>query len=75
MDSILEAIGRNRGAAMICIKCGFEFASSPTDCPLCNGQWQGWELLFAPHALDDLRAQVMSWIGQLPFPAVIEWIA
>jgi hypothetical protein len=31
--------------------------------------------MFAPHALDDLRAQVMSWIGQLPFPSVVEWIA
>lgn len=31
--------------------------------------------MFAPIKLDDLRAQVMSWIGQLPFPAVIEWIA
>jgi hypothetical protein len=60
---------------MMCIHCGFEFASSPQDCPLCNGQWQGWELMFAPHALDDLRAQVMSWIGQLPFPSVVEWIA
>ena len=60
---------------MICIHCGFEFASSPQDCPLCSGQWQGWELMFAPHALDDLRAQVMSWIGQLPFPSVVEWIA
>ena len=59
----------------MCINCGYEFASSPIDCPLCQGQWQGWELLFAPHALDDLRAQVMSWIGQLPYPAVIEWIA
>jgi hypothetical protein len=60
---------------MICINCGYEFASSPGDCPLCNGKWQGWELLFAPHALDDLRAQVMGWLGQLPFPAVIEWSA
>ena len=60
---------------MICIHCGYEFASGPSDCPLCNGQWQGWELLFAPHALDDLRAQVMSWIGQLPFPSVLEWAA
>jgi len=55
--------------------CGYEFASSPTDCPLCNGQWQGWELLFAPLKLDDLRSQVMGWLGQLPCPAVIEWIA
>ena len=60
---------------MICMRCGYEFASNPNDCPLCNDQWQGWELLFAPHALDDLRAQIMGWIGQLPFPAVIEWIA
>ena len=59
----------------VCIHCGYEFASSPEDCPLCNGGWQGWELLFAPHALDDLRAQVMSWVGQLPFPSVLEWIA
>ncbi len=59
----------------MCMKCGYEFASSPNDCPLCNGQWQGWELLFAPHALDDLRSQVMGWLGQIPFPAVIEWTA
>ena len=59
----------------MCMQCGYEFASNPNDCPLCNGKWQGWELLFAPHALDDLRAQVMSWIGQLPFPSVVEWIA
>ncbi len=58
-----------------CMQCGYELAASPIDCPLCDGGWQGWELLFAPHALDDLRAQVTSWIGQLPFPAVIEWIA
>ena len=60
---------------MICIDCGYEFATDPNNCPLCNGRWQGWELLFAPHSLDDLRAQVMSWIGQLPFPSVMEWIA
>ena len=59
----------------VCMKCGYEFASNPNDCPLCNGRWQGWELLFAPHALDDLRAQITGWIGQLPFPAVVEWIA
>jgi hypothetical protein len=59
----------------MCMKCGYEFGSNPHDCPLCNGEWQGWELLFAPIKLDDLRAQVMSWMGQLPFPAVVEWIA
>ncbi|MBI5933807.1 MAG: TraM recognition domain-containing protein [Chloroflexi bacterium] len=60
---------------MICISCGYEFASNSTDCPLCAGKWQGWELLFAPLKLDDLRAQVMGWLGQLPSPAVIEWRA
>lgn len=60
---------------MICVRCGYEFASSPTGCPLCSGgPWQAWELMFAPHALDDLRAQVTGWIGQLPFPTMIEWI-
>ena len=48
---------------------------APENCPLCKGEWQGWELLFAPHALDDLRAQVMGWIGQLPYPPMVEWIA
>ena len=60
---------------MICISCRYDFASNSTDCPLCNGKWQGWELLFAPLKLDDLRAQVMGWLGQLPPPAVIEWVA
>jgi hypothetical protein len=57
------------------MQCGYEFATDPDHCPLCSGRWQAWELLFAPHALDDLRAQVMGWIAQLPFPAVIEWMA
>ena len=60
---------------MICVQCGYEYASNPDDCPLCHGKWQAWELLFAPHALDDLRAQVMGWIGQLPVPSVFEWNA
>ena len=60
---------------LVCMRCGYEFASSPNDCPLCDDPWQAWELLFAPHALDDLRAQVMSWIGQLPLPSMVEWIA
>ena len=60
---------------MMCVSCGYEFASNFSDCPLCNGKWQGWELLFAPLKLDDLRAQVMGWLGQLPSPAVIEWSA
>jgi len=59
----------------VCLHCGYEHATAPDQCPLCNGEWQAWELLFAPHALDDLRAQVMGWIAQLPFPTLMEWIA
>ena len=76
MDSILETTWVQREYCDdLSYNCGYELHPVPDDCPLCNGQWQGWELLFAPHALDDLRAQVMGWIGQLPFPAVVEWIA
>jgi len=58
-----------------CPACGVEVASDQPDCPLCHGRWQAWELLFAPLALPDLRAQIMGWLGQLPHPAVLEWAA
>jgi len=58
-----------------CTQCGYEYTLNLGECPLCNGHWQGWELLFAPLPLGDLRAQVMGWLGQLPFPSVLEWIA
>lgn len=59
----------------MCMQCGYQYASIPGGCPLCDGKWQAWELLFAPHALNDLRPQIMNWIGQLPFPSVVEWVA
>jgi hypothetical protein len=58
-----------------CPSCGYEFPLDLQACPLCNGDWQSWELLFAPLPLGDLRAQVMGWLGQLPFPSVLEWSA
>ncbi len=58
-----------------CPRCGYEGGTAPDTCPLCNGSWQAWELLFAPLPLDDLRNQVMGWLGQLPHPAVLEWTA
>ena len=58
-----------------CTRCGYEYPLNLDKCPLCNGGWQGWELLFAPLPLDDLRNQVMGWLGQLPFPSVLEWSA
>jgi hypothetical protein len=82
MDPVLEAVRRYRSHTMIypkngymCIHCGYEHAIAPEQCPLCKGEWQGWELLFAPHALDDLRSQVMGWIAQLPYPTIMEWTA
>ena len=59
----------------VCPDCGYEFNPDLEKCPLCSGHWQGWELLFAPLPLGDLRAQVMGWLGQLPFPSVLEWSA
>jgi hypothetical protein len=60
---------------LICPSCGYEFPLDLQACPLCNGGWQAWELLFAPLPMGDLRAQVMGWLGQLPFPSVLEWSA
>jgi hypothetical protein len=60
---------------LICPSCGYEFPLDLQACPLCNGVWQAWELLFAPLPMGDLRAQVMGWLGQLPFPSVLEWSA
>jgi hypothetical protein len=62
-------------STFICPRCGYDFNPDLEKCPLCNGHWQGWELLFAPLPLGDLRAQVMGWLGQLPFPSVLEWSA
>ncbi len=60
---------------MICMRCGYNYAPELGDCPLCSGRWQPWELLFSALPLDDLRNQVMMWLAQLSFPAVLEWVA
>lgn len=60
---------------MICMRCGYNYAPQLGDCPLCSGKWQAWELLFASLPLDDLRNQLMTWLAQLSFPAVLEWAA
>src|SRR6266545_2620406 len=44
----------------------------PPACPLCNSGWDVWELRFAPIPLEKNRAQIASWLGQLPFPSVID---
>ncbi len=44
-------------------------------CPLCSGKWDIWELRFAPIPLERNRAQIASWLGQLPFPSAIDLMA
>ncbi len=45
------------------------------ECPLCAGKWDIWELRFAPIPLERNRAQIASWLGQLPFPSTIDLVA
>jgi len=58
-----------------CPTCGYPHPTNKPACPLCTDSWQAWELLFAPLPLGDLRNQVMGWLGQMPEPAVLEWVA
>ena len=58
-----------------CPSCGYPHAQDLLTCPICTDHWQAWELLFAPLPLGDLRNQVMGWLGQMPEPAVLEWVA
>ena len=44
----------------------------PLACPLCHSGWDVWELRFAPIPLEKNRAQIASWLGQLPFPSAID---
>jgi hypothetical protein len=44
-------------------------------CPLCSGKWDIWELRFAPIPLERNRAQIASWLGQLPHPSAIDLVA
>jgi hypothetical protein len=44
-------------------------------CPLCAGQWEIWELRFSPMPLAHNRAQIASWLGQMPFPSAIDLVA
>src|SRR6266498_4298385 len=46
----------------------------PPACPLCNSGWDVWELRFAPIPLEKNRAQIASWLGQLPFPSAIDLV-
>ena len=50
----------------------FNRGVQPPACPLCNSGWDVWELRFAPIPLEKNRAQIASWLGQLPFPSAID---
>ena len=54
----------------ICWECGFQKVDET--CPVCEGDWEGWELRFSPLPLPEIRAQIAGWLGQLPDFAVIE---
>jgi len=49
--------------------------AEPPNCPLCSGKWDVWELRLAPIPLERNRAQIASWLGQLPFPSAIDLVA
>jgi len=50
-------------------------ARAARHCSLCSGKWDIWELRFAPIPLERNRAQIASWLGQLPHPSAIDLIA
>ena len=54
-----------------CPTCGLPTQTGQA-CALCEAAWSGWELLFAPIPIEDLRKQVAVWLGQLPEPVVLE---
>src|SRR5262247_4276 len=69
-----------------CPTCGTPYADTrtqaqylsgtlPSACPLCNSGWDVWELRFAPIPLERNRAQIASWLGQLPHPSAIDLVA
>ena len=79
---------KTRSSALVCPRCGHEYIPVTTnvstglntsamlangiDCPLCEGLWEAWELLFSPIPLPKIREQVAAWLGSLPHPCVFE---
>lgn len=61
-----------------CARCAQEFRDPGGEaglCPLCTGNWDLWELRLAPIPLERNRAQIASWLGQLPFPCALDLVA
>lgn len=60
----------------ICLTCGHTYTfHQSANCPLCNGEWEGYELLFSQLALPNIGEQIAAWLGQLPDPSVVELAA
>lgn len=71
---------------LLCPKCEYTFDDPRTDeeyqngveapqCPLCAAGWDIWELRLAPIPLEKNRAQIASWLGQIPLPSAIDLAA
>ncbi len=63
----------NSKNAITCLQCGYEYDAGI--CPLCSGDWETWELQFAPISFPKIRGQIASWLGQAPHPIVLEILA
>ena len=62
-----------------CLNCGYKYTPSPGQppvCPLCNGQWAYWDLIFPalPTEEDERDAARLwgEWMGMLPTPSFLE---
>lgn len=63
----------NSKNAITCLQCGYEYNAGI--CPLCSGEWETWELQFAPISFPKIRGQITSWLGQAPHPVMLEILA
>jgi len=58
-----------------CLKCGFLFPEEVSQCPLCSGKWEIWELHLPPVPLERNRDQIAAWLSQNPEPIALEIFA
>ena len=56
--------------SITCPQCGYEYDEGV--CPLCDGQWETWELQFAAIPLPRIREQIGAWLAQVPPPLAVE---
>ena len=55
----------------LCPTCGYTYVGS-SECPLCAGDWEVWELRLSPLPLERNHQRIASWLSQLPQPALFE---